>query len=470
MKEVRDDSATGGGLVFFQNLGLALTAWTERWIPDAWIVALILSLIVYAMTLAWGQVTPFGAVLAWGQGLWILLTLMAQFSLTLIVAYACAVSPPAYRFLDWLGSRPNPNKPWQAVMTMAIVSLVTGWINWAFTVVISAIFVPFLARNNPKADYRLLVATAYLGIGCMWHAGLSGSGTLISATPDNFLIKSGILQSAVPTTATVFTGFNILLTMLTFLLCTILVTLMTPSPNKAVTVPRDKLDSLITYTPPVKPTEGLVPAVRMEWWPGWNLLVAFTVFVWLGWWFYTKGLGTWTIDIYNMVFLGFAALFHYRPKPFLDACSEGAKNVWGIILQFPFYAGMFGLITYTKLGDFLTDFFVKISSPNTYLPIVYLYSGILNYFIPSGGSKWSIEASYLLQAGRQLGISDAAVILAYSWGDMMTDLIQPFFAIPLLAVAGLKFGQIMGYCTVVCVFYAVMITICMFFMPLNLGW
>jgi short-chain fatty acids transporter len=207
----------------------------------------------------------------------------------------------------------------------------------------------------------------------------------------------------------------------------------------------------------------------MDWWPGWNLLVALSIFVWLCWWFYTKGIGTWTIDIYNMVFLGFACLFHYRPKPFLDACTEGAKNVWGIILQFPFYAGMFGLITYTKLGETITEFFVKISSPGTYLPIVYLYSGILNYFIPSGGSKWSIEATYMLRAGRQLGVSDAAVILAYSWGDMMTDLIQPFFAIPLLAVAGLKFGQIMGYCTVVCFFYALIITLCMFFMPITLG-
>ena len=111
MKEVREESTTGGGLEFFQNLGLGLTAWTERWIPDAWIVALILTIIVYILTLIFGKVTQFKAVLAWGQGLWVLLSLMAQFSLTLIVAYACAVSPPAYKFLDWLASRPNPEKP-----------------------------------------------------------------------------------------------------------------------------------------------------------------------------------------------------------------------------------------------------------------------------------------------------------------------------------------------------------------------
>lgn len=467
-EEVRE--ARGGGvLIFFQDIGLALTNWTERWIPDAWIVALILTVIVFLMTLAWGNVGPFGALIAWGKGLWTLLALMAQFSLTLVVAYACAVSPPLYRFLNWLGSRPNPNKPWQAITLMAIFSLVTGWINWAFTIVVSAIFAPYIARNNPKVDYRLLVATAYLGIGVMWHAGLSGSATLISATPDNFLIKAGILTSTVPTTATVFTTYNLILALMTFVLCTILASIMTPHPDKAFIAPPEKLASLIKFETPQKPKKDLTPSIHMDWWPGWNILVAAMIFIWLGWWFWTKGLGMWTIDIYNMVFLGLAVLFHWRPKPLLDACTEGVKNAWGILLQFPFYAGIFGLITFTQLGKFLTDFFVSISTSKTFLPIVYIYSGILNYFVPSGGAKWSIEATYLLKAGEKLGVSTPAVVLAYSWGDMMTDIIQPFWAIGLLAIVGLKFGQIMGYCTVIWLFYMAMVIIAMFFMPLNLG-
>jgi short-chain fatty acids transporter len=178
----------------------------------------------------------------------------------------------------------------------------------------------------------------------------------------------------------------------------------------------------------------------------------------------------WTIDIYNMLFLGLAVLFHWRPKPFLNACQEGAKNTWGVLLQFPFYAGMFGMITYTKLGEFLSfcfHFYPKNLSAH-YL-FIYIYSGIMNYFLPSGGAKWSIEATYILEAGRKLGVSDAAVVLAYSWGDMMTDIIQPFWAIPMLTIVGLKFGQIMGYCTVIRLFYMVMVIIAMFFMPINLG-
>lgn len=432
-------------------------------------MALILTIIVFTATLLWGRVGPFGAVVAWGKGFWTLLTLMAQFSLTLVVAYAAGVSRPVYRFLNWLGSRPNPNKPWQAIMLMALFSLITAWINWAFTIVISAILVPYIARNNPKADYRLLVASAYLGIGCLWHAGISGSGTLISATPDNFLIKSGILKAAIPTTATVFTLFNSILALLTLILTTAIATAMTPPPEKAFTVPPEKLDALIKIEISQKPKVDLTPGIHMDWWPGWNIMTAGGLFIWLGWWFYTKGLGMWTIDIYNMLFLGLAVLFHWRPKPFLNACQEGAKNTWGVLLQFPFYAGMFGMITYTKLGEFLSNLFVSISTPKTYLPIIYIYSGIMNYFLPSGGAKWSIEATYLLEAGRKLGISDAAVVLAYSWGDMMTDVIQPFWAIPMLAIVGLKFGQIMGYCTVICLFYMVMVIIAMFFMPITLG-
>jgi len=467
-RENEEDSRVETVIDRLKALGVALTDLTERWVPDAWVIALILSLITFFAALLWGQVGPLGALQAWGQGLWALLTLMAQFSLTLIVAYAAAVSPPVARLLNWLGSRPNPEKPWQAILLMATFAFVTGWINWAFTIVVCAMFAPYIARNNPKVDWRLLVASAYLGIGTVWHAGLSGSATLIMATPDNFAIKAKLVEGVIPTTRTIFTAWNITVSLMVAVALTLLAALLSPPAHKARSLTREQADSLITFRTPERPTGRLRPSDAMNYWPGWNLMTAAAGFIYLGWWFGTKGLGALTIDIYNLIFLSFAVLLHWRPVSFLNACQEGARGVWGIILQFPFYAGIFGLVQFTKLGAALAKAFAALATPKTYAAVVFWYSGLVNYFIPSGGGQWVITSPFLLEAGRSLGLSDATVLLAYAWGDMMTDVIQPFWAIALLAVVRMKFGEIMGYCTLFWLLYIVVVTIAMFLLPLNL--
>jgi short-chain fatty acids transporter len=156
----------------------------------------------------------------------------------------------------------------------------------------------------------------------------------------------------------------------------------------------------------------------------------------------------WTIDSYNLVLFALAILLHWQPKSFLQACEEGIKSTWGVVIQYPLYGGIFGLMSYTELGSVLTHFFVNASSPRLFPLVVYVYSAILNYFVPSGGSKWIVEASYLIPAGQALGVSIPTVTLSYAYGDMTTNLIQPFWAIPILAVAGLRFGDILGYCCI----------------------
>ena len=123
----------------------------------------------------------------------------------------------------------------------------------------------------------------------------------------------------------------------------------------------------------------------------------------------------------------------------------------GIILQFPFYAGIFGVINSTELGAWLGNLFVRIATTDTYPLIVYFYSGFMNLFVPSAGSKWLIEAPYLLPAAAELGVSATTTVLAYAYGDSTTNLIQPFWAIPILTVTGLRFGYILGYTGIVAV-------------------
>ena len=451
----------------FRDLGISLTNWTIRFVPDTWVIALMLSLLVFGMALGWGNVTPVGAVTAWGKGFWALISLMGQFSFTIMVAYVCASAPIVARGLDRLASCCNPEKPWQAVLMMVLFSLVTAWINWAITIVVSAMLAPYLAKHNPKTDYRILVASAYVGVATMWHSGISASGALIMATPDNFLIKAGVVSELITVDRTIFSAYNFILIAIAATICTAVMVLLTPRPDQAKPLTREEASELIQVThvaEPVNPTFSQ----RMNWWPGWNLICGSACLIWIVLSFAKQGLAAWTIDMYNLSFLALALFLTWRPLVFLAGCKKGVTGAWGILLQFPLYGGIFGLVSYTNLGHFLSNVFVDVASQSTYLPIVYWYSGLLSYFVPSGGSKWAIEAPYLIPAAKTFGISPAVVTLVYGWGDMLTHLLQPFWAIALLDITKTSFGQIAGFCALLFVVYAFVMTIAMFFAPMVL--
>ncbi len=452
----------------FSDLGIALTNWTVRYVPDAWIIAVILNIIVFAMVLVWGRTGVLGAFNAWGKGFWSLLTLMAQFSFIIIVSYACAASPIVSRGLNYLASRPNPDKPWQACLFVALLSLASAYINWAFTLVLSAMFVPFVARQNPKTDFRLLVASAYVGLGTLWHSGLSGSATLIVATPDNFLMKSGVLKELIPVSRTMFAPFNFLLIAITVIVVSIAVILLTPKPHKAYLLKKEEIDALVAIE--VLPERPARPSFAqwLHYSPITNVVSGLACLVVIVNSFRTGGLGAWTIDMYNWVFLTLALFLTWRPAVFLDGCKKGITGAWGIMVQYPFYGGIFGLVSFTYLGHFLTDVLTSLCTRNTFLPIIYWYSGVLSYFVPSGGSKWAIEAPYILPAAKSMGVSVASATLIYGWGDMLTHLLQPFWAIPILSITNTKFGDIAGFCAVIFVIYAFFLTIAMCFAPIGL--
>src|SRR5215210_1230698 len=203
-----------GGRGGFADVGGRLSRFTERWIPDSWVVCMMITVLVLALAVIGPGVSLQTAVLAWGGGMWTLLELSMQLSLALIAAHACVSSPPIFRSLEKLSGLPNPAKPVQAVVTMALYSMITAYFNWALSLVASALFIPFLCRRNPKTDVRLIAVAAYLGQGTVWHGGLSGSAPLILATPGNPLMAPAggvpIIDRLVPVTETIFTPFNVI--------------------------------------------------------------------------------------------------------------------------------------------------------------------------------------------------------------------------------------------------------------------
>jgi short-chain fatty acids transporter len=175
-------------------------------------------------------------------------------------------------------------------------------------------------------------------------------------------------------------------------------------------------------------------------------------------WFREKGPAGLNLNVLNLVFLALGALLHRRPSAFLRAAEEGTRYVWGVIVQFPLYAGIFGIIKLSDLQSVLSGWLATFVRPESYPTFVLWYSGILNYIIPSGGSKWAIEAPYVLEAARALHLPLEPTIIAYAWGDMMTDIIQPFWALPLLAMTRLEFRDLMGYAILIFVIYSSIVT------------
>jgi short-chain fatty acids transporter len=219
----------------------------------------------------------------------------------------------------------------------------------------------------------------------------------------------------------------------------------------AVTLSPEQVEAIMP-TPPEATGTPDTPAEKMESFRGWVWFAALLLAYPLGHSIVTRGFGTsWTINAYNAVFLVTALLLHGNPASFLRACRNGVDAAWGIIIQFPFYAGIFGLMQNTALGAWIGEGFANFATEGTYPFVVYFYSGLMNLFVPSAGSKWLIEAPYLVAAGETLDVSVVTVLLAYAYGDSTTNLIQPFFTIPILAVTRLRFGDVVGYTFLVAV-------------------
>ena len=450
------------------NLGETLSRFTQRWIPDSWVVCMMLTVLAILLAIVGAGAGLNETVLAWGGGMWSLLELAMQFTIAMIAAHACVSSRPAYRFLDWLASRPDITKPVQAVVLLGAYSMVIAYFNWAASVIASALFVPFVARRNPKADIRLMIAAAYLGIGTVWHGGLSGSAPLILATPGNPITSpppgtEPLLDRILPVTETLFNSFNLIYLTVIAAVALVMVAILHPRQN-ARTLTEDELNAIMpSLEDEATPT---TPAGQLESYRGWIFLAAVLIGYPLGHSIMTRGFGaSWTINAYNAVFLIGAMLLQGTPANLVKAFSNGARTASGVILQFPFYAGIFGVINGTGLGDWLGSLFVQVATTDTFPVIVYLYSGMVNVFVPSGGSKWLIEAPYLLPAARELGVSATTTVLAYAYGDSTSNLIQPFWAIPILTVTRMKFGDVLGYTGIIALVLFVVTVIAMFLIP-----
>jgi short-chain fatty acids transporter len=438
----------------------ALNRWTSRWVPNSFSIAILLSIITLIFAVVATSHTLWECLVFWGDGFWELLTFGMQMTLIMVTGYIVVVSPAVTAFLQWFSRQAkNPNA---AIAFTAIGSMLLAWINWGLGLLGSAVLVQYMAKQHRDVDYPLLVAVAYFGLGCTWHAGLSASAPILVATPGHFMEKQiGII----PLSQTIFHPFNLMATAVVLVVMSALAYALHPRDVRARrVVSAGKLQDIGVFERPVPPEEKSF-ANFLDYGYLLNLIAGLGGLFYLLHFFVYQGFEKISINTVNFIFLTAGILLHRSPASILKAARESASFVYNIILQFPFYSGIYGIIKGSGLSNVIGNAFVKVATAKTLPLIVYWYSGIVNYFVPSGGSKWAVEAPYITQAAKTLGVGYDKIVLSYAWGDMMTDLLQPFWAIPLLSAAGIEFNEILGYEMIAFLAYAVVVSLFFYFLP-----
>ncbi|WLR47956.1 short-chain fatty acid transporter [Halobacillus litoralis] len=430
----------------------------QRFLPDAFLFAIILTLVVFGLGIFFTGSSPGQMVQFWGDGFWNLLAFAMQMSLIVVTGYILANTPLVKSALSKISTLAKT--PGQAILLVTFVAGIACVINYGFGLVAGALLTVHVARRVPNVDYRLLMASAYSGF-ILWHGGFSGSIPLTIATEDHFLVDS---IGSIAITDTLFSSMNI------FIIVTLLLSL--PLLNlwllkSSGDLSKNNLDFLENEDKAEKQmaatTADLTPAERMENSKIISYLIGALGLAFIVYHFVRNGFDL-NINIVNFIFLFLGILFHQTPRRFLNSVNDGVKNAGGIIIQFPFYAGIMGMMVASGLSEQMSNWFVSISTEFTFPVLAFISAGIVNFFVPSGGGQWAVQAPIMIPAAMDLGVSTAKTAMAVAWGDAWTNMIQPFWALPLLAIAGLKVKDIMGFCVIILLWSFIPISIALLFL------
>ena len=421
----------------------------NRWLPDPFLFAIILTIVTFVGSMVGTGLGPFELVEAWGnsKGFWGLLSFSMQMALVLVLGSAMASAPACKSALGAIASCAKNKR--SAIVITTFVSTICCWLNWGFGLIAAALLAKEIAKRVRDVDYPLLIASAYSGF-VIWHAGLSGSIPLQMGAEGGTTILDVVYYA--PTSETIFHPCNLAMVLVILLFMPFVNYAMHPDEAHTITVNPEVLkdEEERTYTVDT-------PAEKLE---HSKILWAITMvlgFVYIVRYFILKGFNL-DLNIVNMIFMFIGLLLHGNLRKYVDAIGDAAAGAAGILLQFPWYAGIMGLMvaanpeTGVSLAGIIANFFTNISNGTTFPVLTFLSAGLINFFVPSGGGQWAVQAPIVMPAATEMGIEYGRSAMAIAWGDQWTNMIQPFWALPALGVAGLKARDIMGYLVVVTIF------------------
>jgi short-chain fatty acids transporter len=412
----------------------------ERLMPDPFVFAIILTLVVVLLAKLLVPGTTFGQIsLAWYNGIFNIFTFGFQMVLIVVTGYALASSPVVHSWLEKAASLPN--SPRAAISLTVLVAMFVSWLNWGFGLVASALFAREIAKRV-RVDFGWLVAAAYTGF-VVSTEGLSGSIALSQATPGSALnLVEKVVGHGLPLRETVFARFTLIPELVLFIALPLIYRFLEPSPNEstyadaATLAAEDKRKVVIEK-------RGNVGASLDRAWILNVVLVACCAAALLYQW-RTNGF-TLELNSVIMICLMLGLLCHWRPIAYVDAVKNAARVTGPLVLQYPLYGGIMGVMTATGLAGVISKWFLAFSTGRTLPFWTYVSSLTITLFIPSGGGHWAVQGPFVLPAAQALHASLAGTTMGVAMGESVANMIQPFFALPLLAIAGIPMRRMMGF-------------------------
>jgi len=458
-----------------RRIGLRFAAFFRATTPDPFVLAIALTVVVFALAAGIEGAGPVQIIEAWqgDKGFWSLLAFGMQMVLILVTGHALASTPVVSRAIRAVARLPRTGS--QAAALVSVVAMSTALLNWGLGLIVGAILAREVGRvcaaRGIRAHYPLLAAAGYTGLMC-WHGGISGTAPLMMTTRPNvvkFLGEELADQvGTLPFTQTVLSVPNAVVSLGLVLIVPLLCAAMAPGPA-------DSAESAADYGVPVEdPAEEAVDTAggggaltvpdrieRSAWLP-WIIGLPMAVAVVL--WFRDRGIEKLDPDVLNLAFLTLGLVLHGSVRRYVASVTEAVRGAAGIVLQFPFYAGIMGVMRVTGLGSTFARAMASVGSAKAFTVTTFLSASVINLFVPSGGGQWAVQGPVVVEAARSLGVPLELGVLAVAYGDQLTNMLQPFWALPLLAITGVRARDIIGYTTVLMLAGGLWIAGCLLFL------
>jgi short-chain fatty acids transporter len=412
-------------------------------LPAPFTIAVALTLVTFVLAyfLSPNQETPLSLLNYWEKGLWNspLLVFAVQMMLMLVLGHVLALTKTVSHWIEKVTLFCSNTA--QAAAWVTLLTLLVSFFNWGLGLVFGAIFArkvgEHATKNNIPLNYPLIGAAGYSGL-MVWHGGISGSAPIKIAEKGHFLEeKMGVISQS----ETIFSTMNISISLVLLIVLPFLMYMLGKKSESKII----KLKS----APIVEEKEKIQGAERLDH----SKILAYVFGCMIIMYCIYKALilpkqlslSFITPNFINLFLLGLGILLHKNFNQFLKGVNQAIGGASGILIQFPLYFGIMGIMNSSGLIGVFSDFFVSISNSTTFPIFAFISAGIVNVFVPSGGGQWGVQGPIIIEAASQLNVPYWKAVMALAYGDQLTNMLQPFWALPLLGITGLKAKDILPY-------------------------
>ena len=452
----------------------------KRIMPDSFVFALLLTLVTGLSAVIFVNSNLLEILDSWYKGFWELLEFGMQITLIIVTGYSIALSSFTDKILNKVSQRIS--SPLQVYLTVIILGVLLSMISWGMVVIV-AVLARELALRVKGINYPFLIACTYLSF-TSWVTGLSSSIPLLMNTKNNFLIKEGVLNEVIPTSLTLGSNLNFIIIFIYVIIVPFIIFILIPksSKNKELKdlIVNDQTNKEIS----IEEEANLYRSKKNTFSDKLNhsRLLQNIIFImgicYLIYYFNSNGFDL-NLNIMIFIFIILGLVLHQTPKRYAISMKRASNNVYGIIFQFPFYAGIMGIMLYTGLGESFSNWIASNATISNFPYYSYLIGGLVNFAIPSGGGEFAVIGPSIIEAAKQLAISlppeqmtkyIARTALSIAYGESLTTLLQPFFLLIVLPVMGsgtrIEARDVMGYLAIPFLILFILESLLILYMPI----